>query len=253
MTLVRSALTGRGRVDLPGHDHADRPAGGAAVYMDPVLAAARHGCSSRSLRCRCACSVDASAGTSRAAAGGDGRRLNAMLHENVQGNRVVKVFAQEAVRSRAAPRAGRADLPPASCAASRIRAIPITELLAGLAIAASSSGTAASHRHTRTARRAGSLRPFPRWPCLVSSRSRSSCGRTTASSRASPARSARSRCSTVGARRSSTARARRPLDRRFAQGIAFHDVGFAYEPGAAGAAQHRPAHPGRARWSRSSA
>jgi subfamily B ATP-binding cassette protein MsbA len=61
-------------------------------------------------------------------------RLNAMLHENVQGNRVVKVFGQEGFE------AGRLrgqderifDL---FMRASRIRSLPVTEVLAGFAIA----------------------------------------------------------------------------------------------------------------------
>jgi ATP-binding cassette, subfamily B, bacterial MsbA len=62
-------------------------------------------------------------------------RLNAMLHENVQGNRVVKLFGQEQYE------AGRLhDLDEKIfrlfLRSSRVRQIPVTEVLAGLAVAA---------------------------------------------------------------------------------------------------------------------
>jgi subfamily B ATP-binding cassette protein MsbA len=61
-------------------------------------------------------------------------RLNAMLHENVQGNRVVKVFGQEAFE---ADRLRDQDerIFHLFMRASRIRSLPITEVLAGFAIA----------------------------------------------------------------------------------------------------------------------
>jgi subfamily B ATP-binding cassette protein MsbA len=61
-------------------------------------------------------------------------RLNAMLHENVQGNRVVKVFAQEKFE---ADRLREQDerIFRLFMRASRIRSLPITEVLAGLVIA----------------------------------------------------------------------------------------------------------------------
>jgi subfamily B ATP-binding cassette protein MsbA len=61
-------------------------------------------------------------------------RLNAMLHENVQGNRVVKVFGQEAFE---ASRLREQDerIFQLFMRASRYRSLPITEVLAGLVIA----------------------------------------------------------------------------------------------------------------------
>jgi ATP-binding cassette, subfamily B, bacterial MsbA len=61
-------------------------------------------------------------------------RLNAMLHENVQGNRVVKLFGQEAYE------AGRfhdqdEKIFRLFMRSSRVRQIPVTEVLAGLAVA----------------------------------------------------------------------------------------------------------------------
>jgi subfamily B ATP-binding cassette protein MsbA len=61
-------------------------------------------------------------------------RLNAMLHENVQGNRVVKVFGQEAFEG-ARLRAQDEKIFDLFMRASRIRSLPITEMLAGIAIA----------------------------------------------------------------------------------------------------------------------
>jgi subfamily B ATP-binding cassette protein MsbA len=61
-------------------------------------------------------------------------RLNAMLHENVQGNRVVKAFGREAFEAgRFAEHNER--LFHIAMHASLIRAIPLTEMLAGLSIA----------------------------------------------------------------------------------------------------------------------
>jgi subfamily B ATP-binding cassette protein MsbA len=62
-------------------------------------------------------------------------RLNAMLHENVQGNRVVKVFGQEGFE---AERLRQQDerIFRLFMRASRIRSLPVTEVLAGFAIAA---------------------------------------------------------------------------------------------------------------------
>ncbi|HXJ37203.1 MAG TPA: ABC transporter ATP-binding protein [Candidatus Eisenbacteria bacterium] len=62
-------------------------------------------------------------------------RLNAILHENIQGNRVVKAFGQEAFE------AGRLQAQDERIfqlfmRSSRIRSLPITEVLAGFAIAA---------------------------------------------------------------------------------------------------------------------
>ncbi len=61
-------------------------------------------------------------------------RLNSMLHENVQGNRVVKAFGQEAHEQRrfAAQNERLFDIYRRQ---SIIRAMPITELLAGIAVA----------------------------------------------------------------------------------------------------------------------
>jgi subfamily B ATP-binding cassette protein MsbA len=61
-------------------------------------------------------------------------RLNAMLHENVQGNRVVKAFGQEAFEeARFAEHNER--LFHIALHASFVRAMPVTEMLAGLSIA----------------------------------------------------------------------------------------------------------------------
>ncbi len=61
-------------------------------------------------------------------------RLNAMLHENVQGNRVVKVFGQEAFE---ADRLREQDetIFTLFMRASRIRSVPVTEVLAGFVTA----------------------------------------------------------------------------------------------------------------------
>jgi subfamily B ATP-binding cassette protein MsbA len=61
-------------------------------------------------------------------------RLNALLHENVQGNRVVKAFGQEAYEDRRL-RAQNERLFQLYMRASRIRAIPLTEMLASVAVA----------------------------------------------------------------------------------------------------------------------
>jgi subfamily B ATP-binding cassette protein MsbA len=61
-------------------------------------------------------------------------RLNAMLHENVQGNRVVKVFGQEGFEA-SRLRAQDERIFKLFMRASRIRSLPVTEVLAGLAIA----------------------------------------------------------------------------------------------------------------------
>jgi ATP-binding cassette, subfamily B, bacterial MsbA len=61
-------------------------------------------------------------------------RLNAMLHENVQGNRVVKAFGQEGhEQTRFAEHNER--LFRLSMRASLFRSIPVTEMLAGIAVA----------------------------------------------------------------------------------------------------------------------
>jgi subfamily B ATP-binding cassette protein MsbA len=61
-------------------------------------------------------------------------RLNAMLHENIQGNRVVKAFAREAFEARRfADQTER--IFQVGMRASLIRALPITEILAGIAVA----------------------------------------------------------------------------------------------------------------------
>jgi subfamily B ATP-binding cassette protein MsbA len=62
-------------------------------------------------------------------------RLNAMLHENVQGNRVVKAFCQEAWEHQRLRRHNERLLR-IFMQASRIRSLPITEILAGIAVAA---------------------------------------------------------------------------------------------------------------------
>ncbi len=61
-------------------------------------------------------------------------RLNAMLHENVQGNRVVKLFGQEGYE---AERLREQDekIFKLFMRSSRVRQIPVTEVLAGLAVA----------------------------------------------------------------------------------------------------------------------
>jgi subfamily B ATP-binding cassette protein MsbA len=61
-------------------------------------------------------------------------RLNAMLHENVQGNRIVKLFGQE---SREAERFHEQDerIFRLFMRSSRVRSLPVTEILAGLAVA----------------------------------------------------------------------------------------------------------------------
>jgi len=61
-------------------------------------------------------------------------RLNALLHENVQGNRVVKAFGQEAYEQRRFHEHNE-HLFRIFMRASVIRAIPITEILAGIAVA----------------------------------------------------------------------------------------------------------------------
>jgi subfamily B ATP-binding cassette protein MsbA len=61
-------------------------------------------------------------------------RLNALLHENVQGNRVVKAFGQETYEE-GRLREQDERLFRLFMRASRIRALPLTEMLAGLAIA----------------------------------------------------------------------------------------------------------------------
>jgi ABC-type multidrug transport system fused ATPase/permease subunit len=61
-------------------------------------------------------------------------RLNALLHENVQGNRVVKAFGQEAYEQRRLEAADER-LFQLFLRGSRIRSLPITEILAGIAIA----------------------------------------------------------------------------------------------------------------------
>src|SRR5262249_48633064 len=67
--------------------------------------------------------------------GGAPARLTAMLHENVQGNRVVKLFGQEAFE---ASRFHEQDerIFRLFMHSSRVRSLPVTEVLAGLAIAA---------------------------------------------------------------------------------------------------------------------
>jgi subfamily B ATP-binding cassette protein MsbA len=61
-------------------------------------------------------------------------RLNALLHENVQGNRVVKAFGQEAYEQRRLAGASER-LFELFLRGSRIRSLPITEVLAGVAVA----------------------------------------------------------------------------------------------------------------------
>jgi subfamily B ATP-binding cassette protein MsbA len=61
-------------------------------------------------------------------------RLNAMLHENVQGNRVVKVFGREHFEAERL-RAQDERIFRLFMRASRIRSFPVTEVLAGFAIA----------------------------------------------------------------------------------------------------------------------
>ncbi len=63
-----------------------------------------------------------------------GARLNAMLHENVQGNRVVKLFGQEAHEA-ARLREQDEKIFRLFMRNSRVRSLPITEVLAGLAVA----------------------------------------------------------------------------------------------------------------------
>jgi subfamily B ATP-binding cassette protein MsbA len=131
VTLVRNALTDA--IKSIFQDATTLVAcAGAAVYFDPVLALlgmllfpiAALPLRYQSTHTRL---------TSRKQQEATGR-LNAMLHENVQGNRVVKVFAQEPFE------AGRLHEQDERIfrlflRASRIRAIPITETLAGLATA----------------------------------------------------------------------------------------------------------------------
>jgi subfamily B ATP-binding cassette protein MsbA len=71
--------------------------------------------------------------TSRKAQEAHGR-LNAMLHENIQGNRVVKAFGREA-HEQARLREHNEAIFRLSLVLSRLRALPITEVLAGIAIA----------------------------------------------------------------------------------------------------------------------
>jgi subfamily B ATP-binding cassette protein MsbA len=61
-------------------------------------------------------------------------RLNALLHENVQGNRVVKAFGQEAYEQKRLEAANER-LFYLFLRGSRIRSLPITEILAGIAVA----------------------------------------------------------------------------------------------------------------------
>jgi subfamily B ATP-binding cassette protein MsbA len=60
-------------------------------------------------------------------------RLNALLHENVQGNRVVKAFGQEGYEQRRLAAANER-LFQLFLRGSRIRSLPITEILAGIAV-----------------------------------------------------------------------------------------------------------------------
>lgn len=60
-------------------------------------------------------------------------RLNAILHENIQGNRVVKAFGQEAYEQRRL-REQNERLRRIFMRASRIRSLPLTEVLAGFAV-----------------------------------------------------------------------------------------------------------------------
>ncbi|HZP40916.1 MAG TPA: ABC transporter transmembrane domain-containing protein, partial [Candidatus Binatia bacterium] len=71
--------------------------------------------------------------TSRRQQEGTGR-LNAMLHENVQGNRVVKAFGQEEYEVRRL-RAHNEHLFGLSMRASLIRGVPVTEMLASVSVA----------------------------------------------------------------------------------------------------------------------
>ena len=131
VTLVRNALTDA--IKSVFQDATTLIAcAGAAVFFDPVLAllgmllfpVAALPLRYQSTHTRL---------TSRKQQEATGR-LNAMLHENVQGNRVVKVFAQEPFE---AGRLREQDerIFRLFLRASRIRAIPITETLAGLATA----------------------------------------------------------------------------------------------------------------------
>jgi subfamily B ATP-binding cassette protein MsbA len=61
-------------------------------------------------------------------------RLNALLHENVQGNRVVKAFGQEEYEQKRLEAADER-LFQLFLRGSRIRSLPITEILAGIAVA----------------------------------------------------------------------------------------------------------------------
>src|SRR5207247_9622605 len=61
-------------------------------------------------------------------------RLNALLHENVQGNRVVKAFGQEAYEQRRFAEHNNR-LFRLAMRASVFRSIPVTEVLAGIAVA----------------------------------------------------------------------------------------------------------------------
>jgi subfamily B ATP-binding cassette protein MsbA len=61
-------------------------------------------------------------------------RLNSMLHENVQGNRVVKVFGQEGFEAERL-RVQDERIFQLFMRASRMRSLPVTEVLAGFAIA----------------------------------------------------------------------------------------------------------------------
>jgi subfamily B ATP-binding cassette protein MsbA len=131
VTLVRNALTDA--IKSLFQDATTLIAcGAAAVYFDPVLAllgmllfpVAALPLRYQSTHTRL---------TSRKQQEATGR-LNAMLHENVQGNRVVKVFGQERFE------AGRLRdqderIFRLFLRASRIRAVPITDVLAGIATA----------------------------------------------------------------------------------------------------------------------
>ena len=125
-------------------------------------------------------------------------RLNAMLHENVQGNRVVKVFGQEGFES-SRLRAQDERIFQLFMRASRIRSLPVTEVLAGLAIAVIIwYGGSSVIGGTRTQ---GDFIAFIIALALAYEPFKKLVRRTTRSSGASRARSACSSCSTDRSRR----------------------------------------------------
>ena len=212
--------------------------------MDWVLAAARHRASSRSPALPLRVLLEAAAPERAAGSRRRSARLNALLHENVQGNRVVKAFGQEALRAASASREQNERLfrlfmrgEPSSARCRSPRCSPASRSPA-------SSGTAAPASSPAT-RTQGSFfafltalfllyEPFKR---LV---------RTNYTIQQGLAGAERvfELLDTRAARRRPARRARR--SRGVARGHRVRRRELRLRAGRAGAARHRPAHPGRA-------